>query len=458
MSNPNESDLIQRARHFATQAHRRIDQRRKYSNQPYEVHLKSVAGLVAEVCDDAEMIAAAWLHDTVEDTPATLEDIEREFGAGVAALVDQLTDVSRAHDGNRAARKAIDREHLAQASPRAKTVKLADLIDNARDICKHDSRFAQVFLQEMAALLLVLTEGDARLLARAHKTLDKQSVKLGLTHKPAATAVLLDPALTPLPANNPRQRRLFEIFTQALVAEDIAEPLPSFDGIQPAELVANVARQCDYGVLGLRASGHVEGYVLLEDLTSGLCLDHLRRFSHSQLLDRRASLTDVVQALTRHDYCFVSLLDQVVGVIGRAQMQLPAVRMWLFGIITSYEMSLTEMLREMKPAGAWRQHLSAARLEKAEQLRQGRLALGQHVALLDCLQLSDKLHVMMADPYMLQRFGFDTKGKAQRVAQDIESLRNNLAHAQDIITHDWVQIARLARRIDLLAGGMTLAD
>lgn len=457
MSCADEAELIQRARHFATQAHRRIDQRRKYSNQPYEVHLKSVAALVAEICDDAEMVAAAWLHDTVEDTPATLEDIEREFGCGVAALVDQLTDVSRAHDGNRAARKAIDRAHLAQASARAKTVKLADLIDNARDICKHDSRFARVFLQEMAALLDVLQEGDARMLARARKTLDKQSARLGLAVNPAQADPegLADTAVQPLA--NPRQRRFFEIFTQALVAEDIAEPLPSFDGIQPAELVANVARQCDYGVIGLRASGHVEGYALQEDLTDGLCLDHLRRFSHSQLLDRRASLTEVVQALTRHDYCFVRLLDQVVGVIGRAQMQLPPVRMWLFGIITSYEMSLTEMIRRL-PADIWQSRLSSSRLEKAGQLRQARQDMGQHVPLLDCLQLSDKLHIMAADPQLLQLLGFDSKGKAQRVMQDIESLRNNLAHAQDIVTHDWVQIARLARRVDMLAAGLSLQD
>ncbi len=66
------SDLIERAKVFATQAHQRIDQRRKYNNQPYHVHLEAVAKLVASVTDEAEMIAAAWLHDVVEDTPATL--------------------------------------------------------------------------------------------------------------------------------------------------------------------------------------------------------------------------------------------------------------------------------------------------------------------------------------------------------------------------------------------------
>ena len=164
---------MQRAVKFATQAHRRIDQRRKYSKQPYEVHLKSVADIVASVTDDEEMLAAAWLHDTVEDTPATIEDIEREFGEGVAGLVSDLTDVSRPGDGNRAVRKAIDRAHSARASARAKTVKLADLIDNCRDICSHDERFARVFLVEMAALLEVLDDGDPRLLRRARRSDDQ---------------------------------------------------------------------------------------------------------------------------------------------------------------------------------------------------------------------------------------------------------------------------------------------
>ncbi|RXM22001.1 bifunctional (p)ppGpp synthetase/guanosine-3',5'-bis(diphosphate) 3'-pyrophosphohydrolase, partial [Citrobacter sp. AAK_AS5] len=89
-----------------------------------------VATIVASVTDDPEMIAAAWLHDIVEDTPASFLDLEKEFGPRVAELVGELTDVSRPSDGNRATRKSIDRAHLAGASARGKTVKLADLLDN----------------------------------------------------------------------------------------------------------------------------------------------------------------------------------------------------------------------------------------------------------------------------------------------------------------------------------------
>jgi (p)ppGpp synthase/HD superfamily hydrolase len=92
-----------------------------------------------------------------------MEVIEAEFGQAVAAMVEQLTDVSHANDGLRKHRKAKDREHTAKASPDAKTIKLADLIDNTRSIVARDPEFAKVYLEEKRLLLEVLTEGDPTL-------------------------------------------------------------------------------------------------------------------------------------------------------------------------------------------------------------------------------------------------------------------------------------------------------
>lgn len=133
--------LVKSAQHFATQAHTQINHLRKYTKQPYQVHLKRVAQIVSEVTDDPEIIAAAWLHDTVEDTPATFEDIELNFGSRVVQFVFDLTDVSRPGDGSRGQRKSIDREHLSQASPAAKTIKLADLMDNCAVLVHHQFCF-----------------------------------------------------------------------------------------------------------------------------------------------------------------------------------------------------------------------------------------------------------------------------------------------------------------------------
>ena len=156
-----------KARLFAEAAHAGINQRRKYTGEPYINHPAAVVELVRSVPHTPEMIAAAWLHDVLEDTPAGLATIIIEFGAEVAILVNHLTDISQPSQGNRAARKAIDRAHTAKASPAAKTIKLADLIDNSRSIVAHDPGFCEVYIAEKALLLEVLREGDATLWAMA---------------------------------------------------------------------------------------------------------------------------------------------------------------------------------------------------------------------------------------------------------------------------------------------------
>ena len=161
---------VRRARAFAEAAHEAICHRRKYTGEPYTAHLARVACTVAAVTEDEQTIAAAWLHDVVEDTPITLAEIEREFGTGIATLVAALTDVP--HDaGNRHQRKALDRARLAVAGPRAQTVKYADIYDNAPDICIHDPHFARLYVRECSALLSVMTAGDAHLRARTEETL-----------------------------------------------------------------------------------------------------------------------------------------------------------------------------------------------------------------------------------------------------------------------------------------------
>lgn len=160
---------VERARVFATAAHAAVGQKRKYTFEPYIVHPTEVASIVASVPHTNEMLAAAYLHDTVEDTGVSIVDIQVEFGNEVASLVGWLTDVSKPEDGNRAVRKAIDREHTAMAPAAAQTVKLADLISNSRNIMAHDPAFAKVYLEEKRMLLEVLTRGDATLMAEARR-------------------------------------------------------------------------------------------------------------------------------------------------------------------------------------------------------------------------------------------------------------------------------------------------
>jgi (p)ppGpp synthase/HD superfamily hydrolase len=162
-------DIVERARVFASAAHAAVGQLRKYTNEPYIVHPAEVVSIVRSVPHTPEMLAAAWLHDVVEDTEVTVETVRAEFGDTVAEIVEWLTDVSKPGMGNRAFRKSIDREHTSRAPAEAQTVKCADLISNSRSIMAHDSKFAKVYLEEKRLLLEVMTKADPTLLAVARK-------------------------------------------------------------------------------------------------------------------------------------------------------------------------------------------------------------------------------------------------------------------------------------------------
>ncbi len=431
------SELIERARAFAVERHRRIGHRRKYTDQPYELHLANVARKVAEVTDDPEMIAAAWLHDVVEDTEATLADVERAFGRGVARLVSELTDVSRPGDGNRAQRKAIDRDHLARASARAKTVKLADLIDNCRDICRHDPDFARVYLEEMRALLEVLREGDRRLLREAHAALEAGAARL----EQAPKAPRGERSRQPVAAEDSRVLRLF---VDEFTAWDLAEPLRSFDMEAPAQGIRQDMGRAGKAVAGLRDAGRVVAYVRRADLTGEYGFEHARGFRPGQVIAGDRPLTDLVHVLTLHEYAFVSALDEVVAVVHREDFNKPVGRMWLFGLVTFVEMDLTRMIREHFQGETWVEKLPPGRVEKARALQAERRRRNQHSDLLSCTQFSDKARVLIERPETRALLDLGSKKRAYRVFKELESLRNHLAHAQDVVIHDWAMIARLA--------------
>jgi len=124
------------------------------------------------------------------------------------------------------------------------------------------------------------------------------------------------------------------------------------------------------------------------------------------------------------------------------------VRMWLFGTVTMIEMGLVQLIQERFPADSWQPLVSAGRLDKARAIQTERQRRNQYCELIDCLQLSDKGQILMEDATMLDRLGFDSRSAAKRVVKELESLRNHLAHAQDIVTHDWAQIARMTKRME----------
>ena len=128
----NGLQLVSQAACFAADRHRG-QMRKGERGTPYLNHLAEVAALVASQTNgnDPALVASAWLHDTVEDTATTREDLVHHFGEDVAALVMEATDDKSLP---KAERKRLQEVHAPHKSPRAKILKIADKLSNVREV------------------------------------------------------------------------------------------------------------------------------------------------------------------------------------------------------------------------------------------------------------------------------------------------------------------------------------
>jgi (p)ppGpp synthase/HD superfamily hydrolase len=131
--------LVSRAADFAARRH--VGDRRKGSGaEPYINHLAEVALLLSDATagGDPVLIASGWLHDTLEDTPTTREELERLFGEEVAALVAEVTDDKSLAPEDR---KRLQVERTPHKSTRARMLKIADKTSNLRSITHSPPEF-----------------------------------------------------------------------------------------------------------------------------------------------------------------------------------------------------------------------------------------------------------------------------------------------------------------------------
>ncbi len=167
-------DKYTKVLHFAIFAH--SGQERKYTGDPYIHHPIAVAKIIKDLGMHEDYQCAALLHDVVEDTNVTNQTIEQEFGIIVAKIVEQLTDVYT-HEAYpniaRKERKMLECYRLSKVSGNAKTIKLADIIDNTPSIVANDPAFSKIYIPENEELLQALSGGDHFLMAQAVQVIKK---------------------------------------------------------------------------------------------------------------------------------------------------------------------------------------------------------------------------------------------------------------------------------------------
>ena len=246
---------------------------------------------------------------------------------------------------------------------------------------------------------------------------------------------------------------LRRVFQTAFTVHDIAEPLVSFDDSTATQEIRKYLESNQLEIVGVRKGGRVEGYLELAELGSGECGKYMKSFDETRIILDSAPLVDLVLRLKECRRLFVSLLGSVGGIVSRSDFHKPPVRMWLFGMVTLIEMRFTRLIEQQCPSESWQPFLSAARVEKARRLLEERTRRNQDLALLDCLQLSDKAQIVARNQDLRELTRFRSRRQMEEATKMLERLRNNLTHSQDIVDSDWETIVSLAENLDRVLEG-----
>jgi hypothetical protein len=243
---------------------------------------------------------------------------------------------------------------------------------------------------------------------------------------------------------------LHRLFRDSITAREIAEPLAAFDANQPAEKVKSFMEAKGFDVVGVSSDGTMLGYVEKNDLKSGLLKEHTKPFSDRTLLDEKTPLLETLGKLAEEHFVFLRFLGAPSAIVTRGDLQKAPVRMWLFGLVSILEMQLLQLIKNEAEGDWWWDLLTPDRQEGALKIYKLKLEKNEEIGLADCLQFGDKMTIFKKTDALFERTGFSSKNDWKATMSKIESLRNSLAHSNEIKEDSWPEKIKLALRIEQL--------
>jgi hypothetical protein len=251
-----------------------------------------------------------------------------------------------------------------------------------------------------------------------------------------------------------RLAELRRVLGSGIAAHTILEPLKSCPGDASAKEMARVLEQRDFDFAGVQSEqdGPVVGFVARNSLslTHGLVKDHIRPITTELLISDSTPLPSVLAFLQQRQHGFVLVGLEVGGIVTRADLNKPGVRVYLFGVISLLEMHLTFWIRDIYRQDSWRQQLRSQRIEAAERLLLERKVRNHQTDLLDCVQFCDKRDLIIASEAICRTLQLRSKKYAEKQLKGAEDLRNLLAHGQQDLAQgsSWPEMIQLVGWID----------
>lgn len=226
---------------------------------------------------------------------------------------------------------------------------------------------------------------------------------------------------------------LQNIFIDNITTKLIYEPLACCKLNDNLFEVKNTLDNRDFDTLGvIDESGRKIGYIMHHELIDGEILKYIRPFHPETLISDSTPISDLLDILSEKEFVYILDKNSIEGIVTRADINKPIVRIYLFGIISLFELHLNYWINKYYKEDEWLNILPENRIIMAQNIYAQRKGNNSQLTILECIQLCDKKVILMKTKAFLETFKFSKK-KFKDLLEDSESIRNELAHSQNSI-------------------------
>jgi hypothetical protein len=244
---------------------------------------------------------------------------------------------------------------------------------------------------------------------------------------------------------------LRRIFIDNVTAKTIYEPLLCCPADSRAEHAKEALEHREFDAAGVKETedGEVVGYVITDELMEGIVKDYLKKIEPENLITDSTPIAEIFAALANRDFSFILYGQHIVGIITKADINKPPVRIYLFGIISLFEMHLNSWINYYYPSDSWKSEVPEKRINDAHDTYEQRKGNNQDLSLLECLQICDKRDLLAKSEVFREEFIISRK-KFDSFVKQVEKIRNEIAHSQNSIISniDWHSFVETVSRLE----------
>ncbi len=237
------------------------------------------------------------------------------------------------------------------------------------------------------------------------------------------------------------------LFEKYITISTIAE---KFDALEVSETINSCINYMDdrnFDIIGVKENGCIIGYWMRRERTDGVLGDDVLEFVDDEIMPSTCPLPEALHYLAEKPRLFVKESGTVVGIITRADLHKPAVRIWLYGLISVLEIHMFELIREEYSGNDWGKKLSCRRRKHILKIHSSRKKMNEDIDLLYCTEFCDK-RTIIEKSNLFKVTGIESKKVFSKEFKRIGDIRDWVAHSCKIEKSGCERVSELSEKIE----------